>query len=745
MIPKKLIENIDFFKNLNSKQIDVALKNLELRDYKKNQTIFKENSPKDSGVFFIVNGIVNILKPSSSEVLIGIPEGDHFKLLSVFYDNDEKRDYTAVANVDVKVAFLAKNLILRMCAEDKSFKKIIYDESSKRHDLFKLFKIFTNLYGNKIDHKGFQEIISAGDFIHLPDNTNLFELGEQSDSIFFLVSGLLKAFVPSNGSLIPVGEIYEGEVIGEMGILSDEPRSASVYSTRRSLVFKLSKSNTNMLMMKHPEIILQFANKIADRLRVTQTPTEDSSLRTDIFSILTASLGEGQKRASINIGKTLSNAISSISSCYYLSKEVVNKILNINDINKELASRENFGPLEDLLIRLCSEYRYLILLCDVDYTRWTSWCMSVSETDIYLVNPIVGINNQKLLDAVESEEKKVPSYLNDEKQIMIYHKSKNVIPKDTFKYFEEISPVLKHFHIALDDSKDIDRVARTLIGKSIGLCLSGGGAKGNAHIGVYKALIENGIPIDTVCGTSAGGIIASLIASGHSPDKIIELLKISYSNNVFKEYTLPYSSIIATNKVIEDAKVLSKNRYIEDLWLPLFTCAVNISTSELAVLDRGPIWEATRATAALPGILLPVIKGKSLLVDGGLINNMPGDILLDRFGGKLISVSVSPEEDMVANFDRFPHQASHLLKKLLFKTKKSDLDVPNIGDILMRSIMVSSAAKSLEVEKISDIFLNPKVDNVGMLEFESIDESVEIGYNYTMKKLEKIDLNKLYK
>ena len=83
--------------------------------------------------------------------------------------------------------------------------------------------------------------------------------------------------------------------------------------------------------------------------------------------------------------------------------------------------------------------------------------------------------------------------------------------------------------------------------------------------------------------------------------------------------------------------------------------------------------------------------------------------------------------------------------KLLFKTKKSDLDVPNIGDILMRSIMVSSAAKSLEVEKISDIFLNPKIDNVGMLEFESIDESVEIGYNYTMKKLEKIDLNKLYK
>ena len=736
---KKLIENIDFLKNLNSKQFDRVIKNLELRDFKKDQIIFKENSPNDAGVFFVINGVVNILKPSSSEVLIVVSEGDHFNLLSVFYDNDEKRAYTAIANVDLKVAFLDKNTILRICQDDKSFKKIMYEESSNRHDLFKLFKIFTKLYGNKIDHKGFQEIVSAGDFIDLPDNTNLFNLGEQSDSLYFLVSGLLKAFIPSNGSFISVGEIYEGEVIGEMGILSDKPRSASVYSVRRSLVFKLNKSITTKLMMKYPEMILQFANKIADRLRATQ-----SSNPTDIFSLLSVSISEGQKSQSILIGKTLNKAISSISSSYYLSKKVVDELLNINDINEELATREKFGPLEDLLIRLCSQYRYLILLGDVDYTPWTSWCMSVSETDIYLINPIVGINNQKLLDAVDIEEKKVIDYLHDEKLLMIYHKSRNEIPKGTYKYFEKISPVNKHFHIALDDSKDIARVARTLIGKSIGLCLAGGGAKGNAHIGVYKALIENGIPIDTVCGTSAGGIIASLIASGHSPDKIIELLKISYSNNVFKEYTLPYSSIIATTKVVEDAKILSENRYIEDLWLPLFTCAVNISTSELAVLDRGPIWEATRATAALPGILLPVIKGKSLLVDGGLINNMPGDILLDRFGGKLISVSVSPVEDMVANFDRFPNQASHLLKKFLFKTKKSDLDVPNIGDILMRSIMVSSAAKSLEVEKMSDIFLNPKVDNVGMLEFESIDESVELGYDYTMRKLEKINIPSLF-
>lgn len=381
----------------------------------------------------------------------------------------------------------------------------------------------------------------------------------------------------------------------------------------------------------------------------------------------------------------------------------------------------------------------------MEYSPWTSWCLSISETDLYLVDPAVGINNEDIIYQIKRDEKSVPNHLQNEKQLIIYHKSKDDIPENTNDYFNAITPINKHYHIALEDSKDIDRVARTIIGKSIGLCLAGGGAKGNAHIGVYKALIENNIPIDTVCGTSAGGIVASLIASGYSPIEIIEMLKVSNSKNIFKEYTIPYSSIIATNKVVDDAKILSGNRNIEDLWLPLFTCAVNISTSELVVLDRGPIWKATRATAALPGILLPFIQGDSLLVDGGLINNMPGDILLNRYGGKLISVSVNTEKDLIAQFDKFPPQASYFIKKLLFKKKKEDVDIPNLIDILMRSIMVSSAAKSLEVEKMSDIFLNPKVDGIGMLEFDSIDESVEIGYNYTMKKLEEIDINVLYK
>jgi NTE family protein/lysophospholipid hydrolase len=738
----EIIKKFDFFENISISQSEMIADKLEIIEYRAGEVIFEKDSEENAGIYFLIDGVVHFLKENGNDVFIDFSSGD---FLSTFYSDDEKDDFTAVASSNIKVAFIDKESILILCEDNIELEKTIYDLLTKGHNLLKLYTIFISLYGDNIDYKGFDEISSAGEWLEMPDNSKLFEIGDASDYIYYLVSGLLKAFTPIKNKLKMVGEIYEGEVIGEMGILSDDPRSASIYATRPSLVFKLSKSHTTRLMIKYPQVILQFANKIADRLRSTQTTVDNSSLRIDIYSLVSLSMGEKQELDHINIGKSLNNSITKIRPCYFLSSALVCELLNIRNINKKLSSIEKYTPLEDLLVKLCANHRYLILSCDMEYSPWTSWCLSISETDLYLVDPAVGINNEDIIYQIKRDEKSVPNHLQNEKQLIIYHKSKDDIPEKTSDYFNAITPVNKHYHIALEDSKDIDRVARTIIGKSIGLCLAGGGAKGNAHIGVYKALIENNIPIDTVCGTSAGGIVASLIASGYSPIEIIEMLKVSNSKNIFKEYTIPYSSIIATNKVVDDAKILSGNRNIEDLWLPLFTCAVNISTSELVVLDRGPIWKATRATAALPGILLPFIQGDSLLVDGGLINNMPGDILLNRYGGKLISVSVNTEKDLFAQFDKFPPQASYFIKKLLFKKKKEDVDIPNLIDILMRSIMVSSAAKSLEVEKMSDIFLNPKVDGIGMLEFDSIDESVEIGYNYTMKKLEEIDINVLYK
>ena len=92
-------------------------------------------------------------------------------------------------------------------------------------------------------------------------------------------------------------------------------------------------------------------------------------------------------------------------------------------------------------------------------------------------------------------------------------------------FLNEIKPIKNYYHLEKYNKKDFDRVIRIITGNSIGLALGGGGARGNAHIGVSKAFIENNIPIDIVCGTSAGGIIAGGIANRYSPDDLIDHFK----------------------------------------------------------------------------------------------------------------------------------------------------------------------------------------------------------------------------
>ena len=735
-----LIKKCNFLSAFSDNQISKIYQLANHLDINENDILFNIDTEDKSGLFILVDGQISFFKNNMKDILKTANPGDVFNEHSIFYES--KRTCSAKANQKSYVLYITKEDFIGLTEEDKNIKKVFYEQSSKTYDIIKLEDIIRRIYGDDIDYNVIKEIIELGEFISLNNDNMLFDQGEQSDSIYFLIDGLLKVFLKTKTSYKEIAEIHSGEPIGEMGILSDQPRSAAIYAARDSLVFKIEKNNFNNILVEYPTVLFELTKQIIGRF-VKQQSTDDPAFQTNIFSLIYLSKNEKTTQSSSIIESHLNKALNKISSCFILNNSTVSKLLNIDDINHELELADKYPPLQELIFKLSKQNRYIVLSCDIDFSYWTQWCTAVSGTDIYAIDSDVELNNTDLLKQINNLESKTPEYLKNDKQLLVYHNSRENNPQNTSQYLDKLQSISRHYHIAINYNDDFNRLARYLVGKSIGLCLAGGGAKGNAHIGVYKALLENNIPIDIACGTSAGGIVASFIASGYKPDEIIELLKEGYKLKMFKEYTLPYSSIVATNKVEYNAKTLAEGKNIEDLWLPMFACAVDITNSELVVMDRGPLWMATRATGALPGILLPLIKEDSFLVDGGLINNMPGDIMLNKFGGKLISVSVSPEEDMVANFNKFPPQASYFIKKMIFGKENKNENIPNLADILMRSIMVSSSAKQLEVEKMSDLFLNPKLDNVGMLDFDSIDESVEVGYNHTIEQLEKNDISKI--
>ena len=738
-----------FFENVSQSYLDEIASTAIIMKAEKDDVIYTAGEENSAGIFLLLSGLVKLFRKGENTTLDStedIVEGETFNSLSLFYE--KKRGETATASAYSRLLFIPKQTLLDLCDTQPEFNKILHDKTTLQFNRNKLRRILLHFYSDEVDQSILRKIMLTGEWITLKHNSKLFDEGEPSDSMFFLVRGFLKAFINSDGNLKEVGEIKEGEVIGEMGLLSDEPRSASIYSTRESILFKINKEKFDDLMRSSPSVLFALSKQIILRFKKNQN-VDTGNENTTFLTLIYTSQDQKNQLSGNKIGKTLDTALGKIDSSYFLDRTLVNEKLGIKDINKELSLEEKYYPLDNLINNLGKDYKYIILECDPDNNMWTKWCTRIGDKFLFMLDPEDGINNSSMIREMDGIQKNTPKHLLVDRQLIIFHQNKNTFPTNTIKFLEELHPISNHYHIDINNEDDFNRLARILTGSSIGVAFGGGGARGIAHIGVYKALIEYGIPVDIVCGTSAGGMMSGLVASRYSIEEITEIFK-NFGKNVkvkWADYTLPYSSIVKDPKLIEAYKSFCGEKKIEDLWLPMFCCAVNISSAELTVFDRGSLWRALRATTSLPGLLVPAVDNGSLFVDGGLINNMPGDILKERYNSKLISVNVSPEKDLVPNFSEFPNQTKYLLKKMFLRKKfKKDyghIDIPNLASIMVRSIMVGSAKKTNEVAKISEIYLSPPTDNFKMLDYDNLEKITEVGYKYAVEELNKYDLNQI--
>ncbi|PWH17228.1 MAG: hypothetical protein DDG59_08295 [Anaerolineae bacterium] len=180
---------------------------------------------------------------------------------------------------------------------------------------------------------------------------------------------------------------------------------------------------------------------------------------------------------------------------------------------------------------------------------------------------------------------------------------------------------------------------------TIGLALGGGGARGLAHIGVLEVLERESIPIDVMAGTSMGGIITALYACGFSPERMQEIaLEIADIRNLlrFLDLTPPERGIIRTERIRAYlGELVGKDRRIEDLPIPIALACVDLYSKQTIYLTKGNLVEACMATSAVPGLFPPVPFDNYLLVDGGVLDNVPAQALRKLGAEYLIAVDVN--------------------------------------------------------------------------------------------------------
>jgi NTE family protein len=288
-----------------------------------------------------------------------------------------------------------------------------------------------------------------------------------------------------------------------------------------------------------------------------------------------------------------------------------------------------------------------------------------------------------------------------------------------------------HHHIRIGNSADIRRVARFVAGRAVGLVLAGGGARGFAHIGVLKALYEAGVPIDHLGGTSMGAIVAAGIAMEWSLDELTARLREAFvKSNPLDDYTFPLIALVRGRKVSKLLQNGFGDIRIEEMPKPFFCVSSDLTTGRIHTHRGGRLWRALRASVALPGILPPVTFHGHLLVDGGVMNNLPVDVMAEQASGPIIASDVTGELDLKATDEQYGERPFWWL------IREGMRGSPSIVSILMRSGTVGSEAQRRVVREQADYLFEPPLKDVGLRDWKAFDRAIEEGYAHAVATIE---------
>jgi NTE family protein len=287
---------------------------------------------------------------------------------------------------------------------------------------------------------------------------------------------------------------------------------------------------------------------------------------------------------------------------------------------------------------------------------------------------------------------------------------------------------------------DLARVARLLTGRGVGLVLSGGGARGFAHIGIVKALREGGIPIDLVGGTSMGAILGAGVAQLWSVEELKERFHAAFvRGKPLRDYTLPFVSLVSGRKVSRLLRRDCGDMDIEDLPLTFFCVSSNLTTGHITGHRRGRLWLWLRASVAIPGVLPPVVHKGEVLVDGGTMNNLPVDAMRELGRGPIIGVDVGADRAFTTDSEEIDVPLPWQLMSWLRVRRHR----PNIFQILWRAGMVNSNAVTAAHREKTDLLLQPPLAQIDMLNWSGFDRAIASGYEYALQRLEKLPADSL--
>jgi predicted acylesterase/phospholipase RssA/CRP-like cAMP-binding protein len=589
-----------------------------------------------------------------------------------------------------------------------------------RSAVFRASPVFAGL-----SREALTEIIEAMEVVHLASGELLFRAGDCSDSLYVVLHGRLRESVAGgDGRDSVVREAGRGENVGEYALLTGKPRSATVHAVRDTVLARLSRESFLRLAEKYPTTILQLTRMLASCVAEANQPRQSPSAST------LAVLSHDRALPTSAFCEKLAQALGAFGAAAVVSARAVDAALGPG-----AAQRSEHGPGHDTVARWLdtqeAHHRFLIYEADAAPSPWSQRCVRQADRIVHLASsrqPAVataaGVWLAKAFERPGTREELV--LLRD-----------GGAPQHTRSWLD-LRTFSTHHHLRLDSASDFQRLARHLAGRATGLVLGGGGARGFAHIGVIRALQEAGVPIDRIGGTSMGAVIAAQYAQGLDYREMIEVNRRNWvAVQPLRDFTLPLIALLSGRKGIGMLETMFGDARIEDLPTNYYCVSTNLTRAEPMVHRDGLLRDCVRASISIPGIAPPfVTESGELLVDGGVLNGIPADVMHRSDTGVVIAVDVSPQVDLTAGdcAGTLPSPWRFVWQSL--RRPKSVAPFPSIFKIMLRTAHLRTMRLADDLRGRVDLYLEPPVGKYDLFGWKALEEIAEIGYQATRPAIE---------
>lgn len=520
------------------------------------------------------------------------------------------------------------------------------------------------------------------DEVRVPAAEWLMREGEAADSMFIVAGGRLD-IVHEGPPETLIRVLRRGDVVGELALLRAGTRSASVRARRDSELLSLGREAFEELIQQAPSFALGLTRAMGSQLAASRSPVVSATPPRTI-----AVISVDRRAPADEVTEMIATALEQHGS----------------------VARVNEGGLAAIDAAERDRDRVVMRVTAPPGDQWTDVC--VVEADLAIVVS-AGV--------LDREWQPVAASLSGCELIVLG-------PSISDSALDALAPAEVQVIAHADRRRPaIEATARRLAGRSLGIVLSGGGARALAHLGVLAELHAAGVRFDRIAGVSLGALVAAAAADDLSPQGLYEIFRHGFvDTNPTSDFTLPAFSLVRGMKTRKLLQAAFGERRIEELPRRFFCLSCDLVTREPVLHRTGPIVDAVYPSLAIPGVFPPVATAdRRLLVDGGVLDNLPVATMARKGEGPVIAVDVTGR---VGQFKREQRPVIERLSRPLRRALTgSETEIPRLGETIVRTVTVGSTDTVASARIYAELVISPNIEGIGLMEWTALPRVYELG------------------